>query len=94
MQKALFILFTIISLVCYGFALYLLQLYYTQENAATSLLIFIPVLIIGLLSGLIALGIKSFLKLVMPGFLGFMYIVNIVLLVLGSVVFLYYFFTM
>ena len=94
MKKALFIFFTVISLLNYAAAAYVLYIYYTGQNAVMSLLLFMPLLIIGILSGLISFGVKNFFKLVLTGLLANLYKLNMVLFVIGNLAFVYYYLTL
>ncbi len=93
MKKALFIFFTVISLLNYAAAAFLLYIHYTQQNAGMPLLFFMPLLIIGILSGLLSLATKNILKLILTGLLAKLHILNIVLLIIGNLAFLYYYFS-
>ena len=93
MKKALFIFFAVISLLNYAAAAFLLYIHYTQKDVGMPLLFFMPLLIIGILSGLLSLATKNILKLILTGILVKLHKLNIVLLIIGNLAFLYYYFS-
>ncbi len=91
MKKALFIFFTVMSLLSYASAVIVLYTYHTQVTAQMHFLLFLSILIIGLLSGLLSTGTKNFLNIALTGSLAMLHKINIGLLIIGSLTFLFFF---
>ncbi len=93
MKKALFIFFTVLSLLSYASAVIVLYTYHRQFTANTHFLLILSILIVGLLSGLLSTGTKNFLNIALTGYLAMLHKINVVLLIIGSLTFLFFFFS-
>jgi hypothetical protein len=92
MKKGIFLIFTILSLVSYTFSGLLLGIHFTEESPGMIMIFLIPLLITGLLSGIIAFFIKKTQKLELKQFSVWLHYLNLILILLGIIVLIYTFY--
>ena len=92
MKKAAFLIFTIVSLIGYVLSGILLGIHFTQESPGMIMIFLIPLLIVGLSTGIIAFTIKSTQKLELKQFSVWLHYLNLLLIILGTIVLVYTFY--
>jgi len=91
MKKIIFLIFTILSLISYVFAGFLLGIHFTDKSPGMVMIFLIPLLISGLLTGIIALYIKKTKNLKLKQFLVWLHYLNLTLVFLGILALIYAF---
>ncbi|MEE9438658.1 MAG: hypothetical protein V3V14_06625 [Saprospiraceae bacterium] len=89
MKKAGFIIFTLISIVSYVYSGLLLGMHFSDNDPGMVLILLVPLLIGGLVSGLAAYLIKKLLKLELNQFSKWLHFISLALMVFGSIALIY-----
>ena len=92
MGKLIFMFFSIVSIICYVFSGILFVIHFTVNNPGMILIFLVPLLIYGLLSGIIALVVKLLIKKPLKRFTIRMYNLNVVLIFVGIIALIYSFY--
>lgn len=91
MKKLIFLSLTILSILSYVFAGLLFRVYFTEESPEMIMIYLIPLLISGLLFGVIAFLLKKVKKIELNQFYMLLHYLNLILIVFGAVALVYAF---
>ncbi len=91
MKRILFIIFTVVSITSYIFSGFLLGMHFTDEKPGMTMIFLVPLLVVGLVSGIIAFFIKKTKHLEFKRFSIWLHYLNLVLIILGILALIYVF---
>ncbi|NER18300.1 hypothetical protein [Spongiivirga citrea] len=91
MNKTVFVILSILSIISYIIAGILLTIYFTEESPGMIMIFLIPTLLAGLVFGVIAFFLKRNKKFITNPFLNGLYYLNIALMVVGLAALVYTF---
>ena len=91
MKEIIFLIFTLLSLISYVFAGFLFGFHFSDKSAGMIMIFLIPLLISGLVTGIIAIYIKKTKNLKLNQFLIWLHYLNLILVFLGILALIYAF---